>query len=473
MTSAEAMRRAWWWLTRTFVGRLLLLALGVKALVWAGREVGQRGALLGAVNTMASLLLLIAVAVLGYRTYVHVKRVVLWRVRRKLMLSYVFIGFVPALLLMIFFSLSGVLLFYNVGAYMLRAQVATFVDRAQALAQTAAADLAHVQGASETAAALAKHQQRANAAIPLVSYAVVPSSAACAAGTRFAAAGPVAVAGPWGQSAAPTVVPEWISCAGYVGLVVGGSSPGDATAAPNDPGAATKTPRAWVSARAVAWVDRPGGREAVIVDVPIGDALLNKIATDLGVAVQSVRLFDFRSRAFDADTPAPADGGAQPERGLILGPANISLDTNALSLTSLKWATILDSLSWETGVASSLVLQFGLGLRAVYERLVPVDRLGDISLAQVLLATVAVVAVLFLIILAVAFLMGFVLARSITGAVHELFEGTERVRSGDFSHKIVVRSRDQLGELAESFNSMTASIEDLLVQKAQKERLQQ
>ena len=46
--------------------------------------------------------------------------------------------------------------------------------------------------------------------------------------------------------------------------------------------------------------------------------------------------------------------------------------------------------------------------------------------------------------------------------MHELFAGTERVRQGDFTHKIAVRSDDQLGELAESFNSMTASIEDLL-----------
>ena len=36
-----------------------------------------------------------------------------------------------------------------------------------------------------------------------------------------------------------------------------------------------------------------------------------------------------------------------------------------------------------------------------------------------------------------------------------------------------MRARDQLGELAESFNSMTASIEDLLQQKAEKERLEQ
>jgi sigma-B regulation protein RsbU (phosphoserine phosphatase) len=57
--------------------------------------------------------------------------------------------------------------------------------------------------------------------------------------------------------------------------------------------------------------------------------------------------------------------------------------------------------------------------------------------------------------------------------VHELFAGTERVRRGDFSHKIAIRSRDQLGELAGSFNSMTASIEGLLLEKAEKERLEQ
>jgi phosphoserine phosphatase RsbU/P len=69
--------------------------------------------------------------------------------------------------------------------------------------------------------------------------------------------------------------------------------------------------------------------------------------------------------------------------------------------------------------------------------------------------------------------MGLGLARSITGSIHELFTGTERVRHGEFSHKIAIRSRDQLGELADSFNSMTASIEDLLYQKAEKERLEQ
>ena len=57
--------------------------------------------------------------------------------------------------------------------------------------------------------------------------------------------------------------------------------------------------------------------------------------------------------------------------------------------------------------------------------------------------------------------------------MHELFAGTERVRHGDFTHKIAVTAQDQLGELAQSFNSMTASIEDLLREAAEKKRLEE
>jgi len=55
--------------------------------------------------------------------------------------------------------------------------------------------------------------------------------------------------------------------------------------------------------------------------------------------------------------------------------------------------------------------------------------------------------------------------------VHELFEGTERVRQGDFAHRIRIDSRDQLGELAGSFNRMSESIEHLLHVQREKQRL--
>ena len=50
-------------------------------------------------------------------------------------------------------------------------------------------------------------------------------------------------------------------------------------------------------------------------------------------------------------------------------------------------------------------------------------------------------AILFLIIQGSALVMGGLLARSITSAVHELFVGTERVQQGDFAHRITIESR--------------------------------
>jgi phosphoserine phosphatase RsbU/P len=84
-----------------------------------------------------------------------------------------------------------------------------------------------------------------------------------------------------------------------------------------------------------------------------------------------------------------------------------------------------------------------------------------------------VIAALFLTIEMVALGMGLALARSITSAIHELFMGTERVRHGDFGHRIHVATSDQLGELAGSFNQMTGSIEGLLQTAAEKKRLEE
>jgi sigma-B regulation protein RsbU (phosphoserine phosphatase) len=90
------------------------------------------------------------------------------------------------------------------------------------------------------------------------------------------------------------------------------------------------------------------------------------------------------------------------------------------------------------------------------------------------LATFAFVAVtiLFLIVELVSLVIGVRLTRSITRAVHGLYEGTQRVRVGDFSHRIDVRGHDQLAELGHSFNRMTENLERLLEVAKEKERLQ-
>jgi len=50
------------------------------------------------------------------------------------------------------------------------------------------------------------------------------------------------------------------------------------------------------------------------------------------------------------------------------------------------------------------------------------------------------------------------LARRITRPLHRLVEGTVRIANGDFSQAIVDTSRDEVGELARSFNEMTSQL---------------
>jgi sigma-B regulation protein RsbU (phosphoserine phosphatase) len=82
------------------------------------------------------------------------------------------------------------------------------------------------------------------------------------------------------------------------------------------------------------------------------------------------------------------------------------------------------------------------------------------------------IAVLFLLVELVALTIGVSLSARITGAINQIYEGTRRVIKGDFEHRIAVRSRDQLGDLALSFNQMTGTIERLVSVEKEKERLQ-
>jgi sigma-B regulation protein RsbU (phosphoserine phosphatase) len=129
---------------------------------------------------------------------------------------------------------------------------------------------------------------------------------------------------------------------------------------------------------------------------------------------------------------------------------------------------------WAKGSKGTLLLNIRVSPGEIYDRLSAAQsRVRNISLGELFMLVLAVIAVLFLIIETVAFLMGFALARSITGSIHQLFEGTERVRAGDFSHRIHIGTRDQLGDLAGSFNEMTSSIEALLRQAEEKRRLEE
>jgi phosphoserine phosphatase RsbU/P len=78
----------------------------------------------------------------------------------------------------------------------------------------------------------------------------------------------------------------------------------------------------------------------------------------------------------------------------------------------------------------------------------------------------------FVIVVLLALFVGTKLTRSITSAVGQLYEATTHVNRADFSHRITVKSSDQLATLANSFNSMTTSIEKLVQEQKEKQRLE-
>jgi sigma-B regulation protein RsbU (phosphoserine phosphatase) len=80
--------------------------------------------------------------------------------------------------------------------------------------------------------------------------------------------------------------------------------------------------------------------------------------------------------------------------------------------------------------------------------------------------------VIFVLVEIASVVIGIGMTRTITGAVHRLYEGTQRVIAGDFSHRIKVSGKDQLAELGLSFNRMTENLERLLVVAKEKERLE-
>ena len=94
------------------------------------------------------------------------------------------------------------------------------------------------------------------------------------------------------------------------------------------------------------------------------------------------------------------------------------------------------------------------------------------ELGEGMLAVFVAVAILFFIVEMVSLVAGVQLSRSMTGAVHELYEGTRHVKGGDFSYRIPVKGDDQLAELSASFNTMTENLGQLIVVAKEKERLE-
>jgi phosphoserine phosphatase RsbU/P len=450
------------WLQRTFPGRALILGAAIKAITWPVNLFSTLPPALEAIDMVGSLALLFAFAYGITRYAVWAKRRLLWRVRRRLILSYVFVGVVPALLVITFFLLAGLILAFNVSSYLVQSRIRNLTDQARFLAQTVQIEVQRSASAAAIAETLERRQSGIEMRYPFVSAAIVPVADLSCKGepartARVPKALPVSLpvsAGAWGHLDPPAALPKWVGCDGFAGLI--------AYNAPAKAGENAQPEQTRLVMRAVALPEVPNPAWAVILDMPLTTTIEQRIQQETGIRVGEVS--------------AIIAGGVQPVIGRAIEDRPVDEDDGPqLSLRQARWVVFLDYVDWATGERESASAGIVINTFEVFNRISVVSPvgLGQYNFGQLLLFVLALVGGLFLIIQFVAVAIGFVLARQVTGAVHDLFTGTQHVRAGDFGHQIPVRARDQLGELAESFNLMTHEVTTLLGEMAEKGRLEQ
>ena len=235
--------------------------------------------------------------------------------------------------------------------------------------------------------------------------------------------------------------------------------------------------------RGAALPDHPAPPYAVIVDIPLNEDVVERLRDETSVKLDEVTLIEEGgeegARTLEAPPAAPSASTTKPGSEQASTGQAAAVDTGEEAgpqKIRIPWVTFLEWVDWQSGRTRRSAVSIWVNIADVYDRLSEHQARvgsGGVSLGRAILLALVFVAWLFLIIEAVALVMGLALGRSITSSIQELVTGTEFVRKGDLRHRINVRASDQLGALAASFNSMTASIEELLQQAAEKKRMEE
>jgi phosphoserine phosphatase RsbU/P len=414
----------------TLPGRLFLLSGALVLALFVVRLFVTLPEIVDIFRKVVSLAFIVATGWLATLAFVHNRRLLLWRVRRKLILSYVLLGFVPVVLVAVFALTGGFLLYTNVAAYVFHEGFRDFQDDVQQIAETSAIELGrNPQG---TLPAIERKVANLAGQYPALSLAVVQMRA----GDRPAGNGAteaVVRAGPWAHAPPPADVPQWVELAGgFHGILAVGNS--------------GRADDEHLVIRAV--VPTSDGARMVVADLPVDTDLVARLDDRTG------------ARMGEMAVDKVCGGRPREDQGASRG--------RMLTLFR-KSVFFMDCTDWRFGQTGRVSIALDAPLGRLYTRLASAQ--GSTISWDIFLPFLGVLAVLFLIIQGSALFFGVVLARSITSAVHELFVGTARVQQGDFGHRIAVATTDQLGELSGSFNRMSASIEHLLHVQREKQRL--
>ena len=220
------------------------------------------------------------------------------------------------------------------------------------------------------------------------------------------------------------------------------------------------------------------GLLTVITSLPVDSALMDVVAQGLGRVRVSGIMTGGPQTTPAASAAAPTSNNSGPrsldndiQRTSVYGgeePAAINFCD-----FSVPFISTMDIRNWETGDRDNVPIVVHSRPSVLYRQLFG-SSLGGIVTSYIRYGLV-VLCILFALIEALALWAARRLSLAITTSVEELYAATQRVDRGDFMHRIRAApagKSDQLGELARSFNRMTGSLERLLLEQQEKERMQ-
>lgn len=128
----------------------------------------------------------------------------------------------------------------------------------------------------------------------------------------------------------------------------------------------------------------------------------------------------------------------------------------------------LPTRDWATGKSHDTLIMVTSRPSLLYRRLF----ITSLQIASVVQNVLIGVACFFGLVELIAFIMAMRLNRTITRSVNDLYDATLEIDQGNLAHRIQVKRNDQLAALSRSFNRMSYSLERLLAEQREKERLQ-
>jgi phosphoserine phosphatase RsbU/P len=352
----------------------------------------------------------------------------LWRLRDRLIVAYLFIALVPVLLVLALAVFSLMILYTQLGGYLLYVDLQHRIE----MVSQGAEQIATALGSSTTGVPAATAEQIVAAQEHAVYDRELPGLA-----VEYADDPKLlhAVAG--------------MGARRFAGLVQQGER---------------------LSLVGLRGVDTPHGLRVVTLRVPVTPEFLATLAPDLGVVhLEILQRYD-SGRSASVLYPFGDVKYAAVRRitahNRVLQPSAMWLDPIVTGVSKFEAVYLKEG----EGIQKPwpVVASFNARPSCLNARIfASIGELGVIYLLPFILVVVAL-----LVIEAAALFTGIVMTRRITTAVDDLYAATRYVQSGDFTHRVRVDRQDQLGVLGESFNEMTGSVSNLIDEKSRRQRLE-